>query len=129
MRSVSQGFAAFGSAASNERRRGRVTILDLEGSITFGGGTADLRQQTRRLIAGGCAEILLNLAGVRYVDSSGLGEMVAAQTAARRVGGRVAVLSPSANVRELFEVTALTGVFDIYEDEAAAVEMMAAGRD
>jgi anti-anti-sigma factor len=66
---------------------------------------------------------------VRYVDSSGLGEMVASQTAARRVGGRVAVLSPSANVRELFEVTALTGVFDIFEDEAAAVEMMAAGRD
>jgi anti-sigma B factor antagonist len=124
MRSVSQWFAGFGSAASGERQVGRVTILDLEGGITFGGGTADLRQQTRRLIAEGRTDILLNLAGVRYVDSSGLGEMVAAQTAARRVGGRVAVLSPSANVRELLKVTALTGVFDIYEDESAAIAGM-----
>ena len=121
MRSIWQGSTAPGAAARGERQVGRVTILDLEGGITFGGGTVHLRRETRRLIAEGRADILLNLAGVRYVDSSGLGEMVAAQTAARRVGGRVAILSPSANVRELFEVTALTGVFDIYEDEAAAV--------
>ena len=78
MRSVSQWFAAFGSVASGERRRGRVTILDLEGGITFGGGAADLRQHTRRLIAEGRADILLNLADVRYVDSNG-----------QRVAGRV----------------------------------------
>ena len=129
MRSIWQGFTAPDGAARNERQVGGVMVLDLEGGITFGGGTADLRQGTRRLIADGHAHILLNLAGVRYVDSSGLGEMVAAQTAAHRVGGRVAILSPSANVRELFEVTALTGVFDIFEDEAAAVEQMEAGRD
>ena len=98
-----------------------MTILDLEGGITSGGGRAHLRRETRHLIAEGRADIRLNLAGVRYVDSSGLGEMVAAQTAALRAGGRVAILSPSANVRELFEVTALTAVFDIYADEAAAV--------
>jgi anti-sigma B factor antagonist len=106
-----------------------VTILDLEGGITFGGGAVDLRRHTCRLIAEGRANILLNLAGVRYLDSSGLGEMVAAQTAARRGGSRVAILSPSANVRELFEVMAPTGVFDIYENESAAVERMEAGRD
>lgn len=129
MRSVSQGFAVPGGAACGERRSERVTILDLEGGITFGEGTAALRRQTRRLIAEGRHDILLNLTRVRYVDSSGLGEMVAAQAAARRNGGRVAVLAPPPNVRELFEVTRLVQVFDIYDDEPSAVRGMAAGRN
>ena len=129
MRSVSQWFAAFEGAASGERRVGRVTILDLEGDVTLGEGTAGLRRETRRLIDEGQVYILLDLARVRYVDSSGLGEMVAAQSAARRAGGQVALLAPTPNVREVFEMTRMAQVFDIYADEAGALRGMAAGRD
>ncbi|MDQ3255305.1 MAG: STAS domain-containing protein [Acidobacteriota bacterium] len=111
-----------------ERQCGLATILDLEGNVTFGEGTATLRRDTRRLIAEGRVEIVLNLAGVRYVDSSGLGEMVAAQTAARRCGGRVALLGLSPNVRGLFEMTRLVDVFDVYEDEPSALRGMSGGR-
>jgi anti-sigma B factor antagonist len=112
-----------------ERHAGRVTILDLEGDVTIYAWTAALRHHTRRLIAEGHTDILLNLAGVRYVDSSGLGEMVAAQLAARREGGRVALLAPTPNVREVFNVTRMARVFDIYEDEAGALRGMGTGRD
>ena len=113
----------------SERQCGRATILDLEGNVTFGEGTATLRKETRRLLAGGRVYILLNLAGVRYVDSSGLGEMVAALTAARTGGGRVSLLGLSPDVRALFEMTRLVSAFDIYEDEPSALRGMAPGRD
>ena len=112
-----------------ERHAGRVTILDLEGDVTINAGTAALRRETRRLIAAGRPDLLLNLARVRYVDSSGLGEMVAAQLAACRAGGRVALLAPTPNVREVFKVTRMAQVFDIYEDEAGALSGMVTGRD
>ena len=112
----------------SERQSGPVTILDLEGDVTSGEGTATLRSETRRLLAEGRVRIVLNFAGVRYVDSSGLGEMVAAQLAARMGGGRVA-LGLSSNVREVFEMTRLVQVFDIYEDEPGALRGMTAGRD
>jgi anti-sigma B factor antagonist len=112
----------------SERRSGRVTILDLEGGITFGEGTAALRRETRRLIAEGRPDILLNFSRVRYVDSSALGEMVAAQAAARRDGGRVGLLRLSPNVREVFEMTRLVRVFDIYQDEPSAVREMSGGQ-
>ena len=124
MRNVREWFAAARRVRCGERRLGRVTILDLEGSITFGVGTSALRRETRRLIAEGRADILLDLSRVRYVDSSGLGEVVAALAAARRVGGRVALLGLSPNVGEVFEVTRLVAVFDIYDDEAGALNGM-----
>lgn len=115
--------------AVSERRFGQMTVLDLEGSVTLGDGTATLRRETRRLTAEGRPDILLNLSRVRYVDSSGLGEMVAAQAAARRAGGRVALLGLSPNVREVFAVTRLLTVFDIYDDEAGALRGMDGGQN
>ena len=112
----------------SERHAGRVTILDLEGSVTVCGGADILRREARRLIASGRPDLLLNLPRVRYVDSCGLGEMVAAQLAARRAGGRVALLALAPNVREVFEVTGLAQVFDIYADEASAVRGMGGGQ-
>jgi len=129
MLNVSQRFRVTGGVECGERQSGRVTILDLEGNVTIGEGTATLRREMRHLIAEKRPDILLNFARVRYVDSSGLGEMVAAQTTARRAGGRVALLSLPQNVREVFEVTRLVRVFDIYDDEPSAVRGMAAGRN
>lgn len=112
----------------SERQFGWATVLDLEGDITAGEGTAALRRETRRLITEGRVDIVLNLARVRYIDSSGLGEMVAAQTAARRGGGQVALLAPTPNVREVLKVTRLASVFDVYEDEAGSLRGMSGGR-
>ena len=106
-----------------------VTILGLEGNVTFGDGTAALRRETRRLIAEGRPDLLLDLSRVRYVDSSGLGEMVAAQLAAHRAGGQVALLAPTTSVREVFEMTRLVQVFDVYADEASALRGMSGGRE
>ena len=88
MRNYFQGVTTLPAVTVGERHVGRVTILDLEGDVTINAGTTALRRETRRLIAAGRPDLLLNLARVRYVDSSGLGEMVAAQLAARRAGGR-----------------------------------------
>jgi anti-sigma B factor antagonist len=110
-----------------ERQSRGVTILDLEGDITFGEGTTTLRKETRRLILGGRPNILLNLASVRYVDSSALGEMVSALLAARRENGRMALLNVTPNVWELFEMTRLATVFDTYSDEQAACKEAGGG--
>ena len=111
-----------------ERVTERVTILDIEGDITIFGGTSELRKEVRRLIQEGHINIILNLADVRYVDSSGLGAMVAALTTANRVGGQVALLNVSQNILELLEVTKLVSVFDIYSDERYATKAVGGGR-
>ena len=128
MRYVSYGFAVAGGLACAERQAGRPVILDLAGAIAVGDGAATLRRETRRLIRAGRPDLLLDLARVRYVDSCGLGELVAAQLAARREGGCVALLALAPNVREVFEVTRLVQVFDIYADEASALRGMGGGR-
>lgn len=104
-----------------ERQFGGMTILDLEGDVIFGEGAATLRKETRRLIEQGHANILLNLAKVRYIDSSGMGEMVSALMAAHRKGGQLGLMGMSPHVRELFEITKLTTVFNIYADERSAI--------
>ena len=78
-------------------------------------------------IANGRFNILLNLTRVRYVDSSGLGEMVAAQTAARRARGPDHPPWPPPKVRELFEMTRLSSVFDIYAEEPSARRNLSEG--
>jgi len=116
------------SVKLTERVAARVTILDIEGDITVFGGASELRKEVRRLIQDGRINIILNLAGVRYVDSSGLGAMVAALTTAIREGGKVALLNVSRNVLELLEITKLTSVFEIYGDERYAAKTIAEGR-
>jgi anti-sigma B factor antagonist len=107
---------------STERRFDDVTILDFQCDIIIGLGTTELRQQTRRLIEEGRVRIILNLADVKYVDSSGLGEMVAALTTAARRGGDIVLLNVSENVLHLLKVTKLATVFAIYDDERKAIE-------
>lgn len=121
------GFAKTGGLACGERRAGRVTILDLEGSVTIGEGTDALRRETRRLLKAGRQHLLLNLARVRFVDSAGLGGMIAALLAARRAGGQLALLAPRPNVLEVIAVTRLERVFALYGDEQSALRGMGGG--
>jgi anti-sigma B factor antagonist len=98
-----------------------VVILDLSGRITLGEGSVQLRDATRGLIAKGKKNILLNLAEVNYIDSSGLGELVSAFTSAKNQQGEIKLLSLTKKVHDLLQLTKLYTVFDIKDDEASAI--------
>src|SRR5436853_7378008 len=104
-----------------ERQAGDVTILDLEGKITIGEGSVSLRSAIRRLIEEGKKKILLNLAGVGYVDSSGIGELVSSYTTINREGGQLKLLKLTQKIKDLLTITKLLTVSDTYEDESAAL--------
>jgi anti-sigma B factor antagonist len=98
-----------------------VTVLDLSGRITLGEGSVQLRDAIRGLISKGQKRILLNLADVNYIDSSGLGELVSAFTTAKNQQADVKLLSLSKKVHDLLQLTKLYTVFDIWDDEANAI--------
>jgi len=103
------------------REVGGVTILDLGGKITLGEGSVQLRDAVRGLIAKGTKKILLNLAEVNYIDSSGLGELVGAFTNATNQAASLKLLKLTRKVHDLLQLTKLYTVFDIYDDEAGAI--------
>ena len=106
----------------NERQAGDVTVLDLSGKITIGEGSVALRAGIRRLLEEGKKRILLNLAGVSYVDSSGIGELVSSYTAiGKEPGGQLKLLNLTQKIRDLLTITKLLTVFDVYESEADAL--------
>ena len=98
-----------------------VTVLDLSGRITLGEGSVQLRDAIRGLISKGQKSILLNLADVNYIDSSGLGELVSAFTTAKNQQADVKLLSLTKKVHDLLQLTKLYTVFDIKDDEAGAI--------
>ena len=98
-----------------------VTILDLSGRITLGEGSVQLRDAVRELLAKGQKQILLNLADVNYIDSSGIGELVSAFTTVRNQGGELKLLKLTKKVHDLLQITKLYTVFDIKDDEAEAI--------
>ncbi|MER3430081.1 MAG: anti-sigma factor antagonist [Blastocatellia bacterium] len=105
----------------SERQAGDVTILDLEGKITIGEGSVALRNAIRRLLGEGKNKILLNLAGVGYIDSSGIGELVSSFTAVNKESGALKLLNLTQKIQDLLAITKLLTVFDVYNDEAAAL--------
>ncbi|HEY1256993.1 MAG TPA: STAS domain-containing protein [Terracidiphilus sp.] len=98
-----------------------VTVLDLSGRITLGEGSVQLRDAIRGLISKGQKRILLNLADVNYIDSSGLGELVSAFTTAKNQQADVKLLSLTKKVHDLLQLTKLYTIFDIKDDEASAI--------
>lgn len=98
-----------------------VTILDLSGRITLGEGSVTLRDSVRDLLSKGQKKILLNLADVNYIDSSGIGELVSAYTTVRNQGGELKLLNLTRKVHDLLQITKLYTVFDIKDDEASAI--------
>ena len=106
-----------------ERRDvGQVSILDMRGRITLGDEIEDLRSAVRNLVAKGQKKIILNLAEVDYIDSSGVGELVGCFTTVRNAGGELKLLNLSKKVHDVLHVTKLYTVFDIREDEFNAVK-------
>ena len=101
----------------SERQSGDVTILDLNGSIRMGEGCISLRNALRGLAEGGKNKILLNLASVKNVDSSGIGELIANYTSLTRDGGQLKLLNLTEKIRDLLVITKLLTVFDAFESE------------
>lgn len=104
-----------------ERQNGFITILDLEGKIRLGAGCAELHEALRLLVERGKTQILLNMAGVAFIDSSGLGELVGGYNTLQRIGGELKLLHLSDRVHELMTITKLLTVFDVYDDEMEAI--------
>ena len=104
------------------REVGHVTIVDINGRITLGEETGKLRDTVRQLIAADKKKIVLNLAKVDYIDSSGVGELVSGYTAVKNAGGELKLLSLTKKVQDVVNVTKLYTVFDIKDDEFSAVK-------
>lgn len=110
---------------STRANRG-VTIVDLAGKIALGDTSSTLHQKLRELAAGGDNNILINLRDVSVIDSSGLGTLVASYTTVERNGGQVKLLNLSDKANELMTITKLYTVFEIFDDEEAAVNSFSA---
>jgi len=103
------------------RQVGDVTVVDAAGRITLGDGASTFRDTIRDLAGGGRKKLLLNLAEVSYIDSSGIGEMVSGFTTVTNQGGQVKLLNLTKRVKDLLQITKLYTVFEVFEDETAAV--------
>lgn len=104
-----------------ERQAGDITILDMNGSIRIGDGAIALRDAVRKLIGEGKKKVLLNLSGVNYMDSSGVGELIANYTTLSRDGGQLKLLNLTDKIQNLLVITKLLTVFDTYDNEAEAL--------
>ncbi|MGE5488834.1 MAG: STAS domain-containing protein [bacterium] len=102
-----------------------VAIVDLGGRLTLGEASGTLRKTIKELLGEGHRNILLNLAGVSYIDSSGLGELVGAFATVANRGGALKLLNLQKRVNELMQVTKLLTVFETFTDENAAVRSFA----
>lgn len=110
------------SVKLNTRQVGDVSVVDVEGRITLGEGSSTLRDAIRQLLSEGHKKILLNLGGVSYIDSSGIGELVSGFTSVTNGGGQLKLLSLTKRVKDLLQITKLYTVFDVAEDEAHGVK-------
>jgi anti-anti-sigma factor len=104
-----------------ERRIGDVTVLDLKGRLVFEEGDAVLREHINALVALGRMNIVVNLREVTYVDSCGIGVLVAKFVSLRRKGGDLRFVNVTPRSRRLLEITKLMGIFRIYDSEPEAI--------
>ena len=105
-----------------ERANGGVMILDLKGKLTIGEGDELLKDKVNSLIQQGHQKLLLNLEGVPYVDSAGLGEIVRTYTTVSRQGGKLKLLNLTKRIEDLLAITKLLTVFETFESEQEAVQ-------
>jgi anti-sigma B factor antagonist len=103
------------------RTIGEVHILDCSGKITLGDGTMVVRNAVKDIVNRGGKKILLNLAGVSYIDSSGVGELVSSYTTVTSHGGQLILMNLTGKIRELLTITKLLTVFHVFDNEPAAL--------
>ena len=106
---------------ASTRQQQDITIVDLSGQIKLGEGSSVLREIVKDLLGKGQKKILLNLADINYIDSSGVGELVSAFTSVRNQGGELKLLHLTKKVHDILQITKLYTVFDVKDNEAAAI--------
>jgi anti-sigma B factor antagonist len=106
---------------ATHRDSGPCTVVDLSGKITLGDGSALLRKTVRELLDEQRSKIILNLADVDYIDSSGIGELVSAYTTTKNRQGELKLLHLTKKVHDLLQLTKLFTVFEVYSDEGSAI--------
>ena len=103
------------------RTIGDARILDCSGQLTLGEGTMSIRNTVRDILHGGTKRIVLNFADTSYIDSSGVGELVSTYTTVVNGGGQLKLLNLTKKTRELLTITKLLTVFEVFDDEKAAL--------
>jgi anti-sigma B factor antagonist len=109
-----------------ERAVGDVVVLDLKGRITLGDGDQLLKDKVNSLVNQGHKGIVLNLAGVPYIDSAGLGEIVGSYTTVSRQSGSLKLLNLTKKITDLLAITKLLTVFETFDSEDEAVRSFSA---
>lgn len=105
-----------------EKMHGKVAVLSLKGDLMGEPETASLREKIKALLAAGTVNIVTDLAGVRYVSSTGLGTLIAALTSVKNKGGDLRLAAVTEKVESLFVITQLVKVFKEYESVERAVD-------
>src|SRR6185503_16098048 len=107
------------------RREGSLAVLVPDGSITIGESCDALRTALDAVMDAGATSIIVDGSRIRYLDSTGMGEIIAALRRLRPSGGKVGIASPSPKVREILEITGLTAIFVTGDDEASVRQKLA----
>jgi anti-sigma B factor antagonist len=110
------------------RHSGSVAIVDLDGQIRIGETNINLHKTIHELVDSGERSVLLNLANVTHIDSSGLGELVAGHATLEKNDGEMKLLNLTQRVTELMMITKLLTVFEVFENEAEAVASFTEGK-
>lgn len=105
-----------------ERRLGDVTVAEVSGRMTLTDCPGRIKDKITSLVFQGRRQIVINLANVTYIDSSGLGELVACHLTAVNNGGAIKLAAPGSRTRELLVLTKLNTIFDAYDSEVAAID-------
>jgi anti-sigma B factor antagonist len=102
------------------RNAGEISVLDLRGRITFGDECNQLRDEVKQVLASKPAGVVLNLSQVVYMDSGGIGTMVALYTSAHAAGSEMRIASPTERVKYVLDITKLTPILGVYPSEERA---------
>ena len=105
----------------NTREVKDILIIDLSGKLTMGEAVAAIRDEIHDEVNQGARKVLLNLADVSYIDSAGLGELTAAYTSVKNRGGQLKLLNLTKRVHDLMQITKLSTVFELHDDEKKAI--------
>jgi anti-sigma B factor antagonist len=101
-----------------------ITVLDLKGKLTAGGGAELLRDTVASIVFQGERKVVLNLAGVPYMDSSGLGELVRCSLIVQREKGTIKLVNLTSKITDLLAITKLLTIFDTFDSEQACIKSM-----
>jgi anti-sigma B factor antagonist len=109
------------NASVQTHQQAGIAVLNVSGDVVLADGTEVLRETVREIILGGTRKVLMNLAGVRNMDSSGIGELLAARTALLNSGGQLKLLRPSKRVVEVLNVARIYSTFEVFQEESSAL--------